>query len=463
MKYAVLALILTQLIFISAYGASVPLESSLEEYPGGEGSTSDFSVQAFSHPLSGTRGQLRRDFNLGNSFFNTVWVSSPASTTLRDGLGPIYNAVSCSSCHFRDGRGRGLPETSGPVDTSLLFRLRLITATQEVIPHPAYGEQLQPQGVMGVPGEGTVQVKYITLTSKFNDGSWYQLLRPVYGFFNLNFGPLGENIIASPRVAPQMVGLGLVEAISEREILIQEDPYDSDGDGISGRANFVHSEEHQEMRLGRFGWKAGKSSLKEQNAAAFNGDIGITSSLFPKEECTPKQLDCIKHQSEEDISDARLEHVTTYTQLLSVPKRRNFESLKVKKGRSHFYKINCVSCHTPGYTTDSTHEVSSLRNQRIYPYSDFLLHDMGEGLADRRGDYRYEGNASTQEWRTPPLWGLGLIPTVNGHSRYLHDGRARNLEEAILWHGGEARKSLEDFLNLSKNERAELVEFLQSL
>jgi CxxC motif-containing protein (DUF1111 family) len=459
MKYAVLILIFIQFIF---NGLAAPLESSSEEYPGGIGSTSDFSVQAFSHPLSGTRGQLRRDFTVGNSFFNTVWVSSPSSTTLRDGLGPIYNAVSCSSCHFRDGRGRGLPDSSGPVDTSLLFRLRLITSTQEVIPHPSYGEQLQPQGIMGVPGEGEVHVKYITHNLKFKDGSWYQLLQPVYEFFNLNFGPMG-NIIASPRVAPQMIGLGLVEAISEREILSQEDPYDSNGDGISGRANFVHSEEHQDIRLGRFGWKAGKSSLKEQNAAAFNGDIGITTSLFPKEECTSRQVDCLKHQSEEDISDERLEHVTTYTQLLSVPKRRNFESLRVKNGRGHFYKISCAGCHTPGYTTDSTHEISSLREQRIYPYSDFLLHDMGEGLADHTGSYRYEGNASTREWRTPPLWGLGLVPTVNGHSRYLHDGRARNLEEAILWHGGEARKSWEDFLNLSKNERAELIEFLESL
>src|SRR3989344_2044136 len=236
---------------------------SSEEFPGGTGSTSDFSVQAFSHPMSGTRGEERRNFNVGNSFFNTVWVSSPASTTARDGLGPIYNAFSCSSCHFKDGRGRGLPEKAGPVDVSLLFRLRLKTPMREVIPHPTYGGQFQPQGVMGVPGEGIAVVKYERIQITYFDGTITNLLKPIYAFINLHFGPLGKETITSPRVAPQLIGLGLVEAISEKDILRNEYPHDLNGDGISGRANRVYSVVEGKPVLGRFGWKAGKPSLME--------------------------------------------------------------------------------------------------------------------------------------------------------------------------------------------------------
>lgn len=434
-----------------------------EEFPAGEGSTSDFSVQAFSHPMSGTRSQLRRDFNVGNSFFNTVWVASPASTTLRDGLGPHYNAVSCSSCHFKDGRGRGLPEKAGPIDVSLLFRLRVKNEKQEIVPHPNYGGQFQPFSVQGVMKEGDAFVSYETISGEFADKETFELARPIYQFLNLNYGPFGETTIASPRVAPQMIGLGLVELISESDILAKEDPYDMDGDGISGRANRVHSVVHNDVRLGRFGWKAGKASLIEQNAAAFNGDIGITSPLHPTEECTAIQTDCVKNMSEEDISMERLKLVTVYTQLLAVPKRRNIEKLEVKNGKEHFVKANCVACHTPSYVTNSEGDLDVLKNQTIYPYSDFLLHDMGDGLADHVEELKNEDEATTREWRTPPLWGLGMVPVVNGHSRYLHDGRARNLEEAILWHGGEAESSKKAYLELSKTERAELIEFLKDL
>jgi CxxC motif-containing protein (DUF1111 family) len=423
-----------------------------EELPGGEGTTDDFSVQAFSHPLSGARSQLRRDFNVGNSFFNHVWVSSPSSTTARDGLGPLYNAVSCSSCHFKDGRGRGLPEASGNVDVSLLFRLRVNGSA-----HPVYGGQFQPHGVNGIQGEGEVRVSYKQLFGLYNDGSSYELAKPIYDFVNLNFGALGSATVTSPRVAPQMIGLGLVESISEEDILKNEDPYDADGDGISGRANWVGK------RLGRFGWKAGKPSLLEQNAAAFNGDIGITSQLFPKEECTNAQTDCLKGMSEEDIPIDRLNLVTTYTRLLAPPKRREYENLSVKKGQESFKKANCIACHVPQFTTKSESDIDLLASQTIYPYSDFLLHDMGSELSDSAEVSVNEEQATTREWRTPPLWGLGLVPTVNGHTRYLHDGRARNLEEAILWHGGEALKAKEAFLNLSREERDNLIKFLKDL
>ncbi len=434
-----------------------------EEFPGGTGTTSDYSVQAFSHPMSGTRGEERRQFTLGNSFFNTVWVASPASTTARDGLGPIYNAVSCSSCHFKDGRGRGLPEEEGKVDVSLLFRLRVKSFGQSVIPHPSYGEQFQPQGIPGVPGEGEVQVKYEKIKLQYEDGLFAEILRPIYDFVKLNFGPMGEDTIKSPRVAPQMIGLGLIEAIDEKDILKNEDPYDLDGDGISGRANFVHSAVDGQIKLGRFGWKAGKPSLLEQNAAAFNGDIGITSYLFPSEECTSVQPDCLKNKTEDDVPRDRLQNVTTYTQLLAVPSRRDFQKKEVQNGKETFKTIGCTSCHTPSYTTGVNADLDINKNQTIYPYTDLLLHDMGDDLADDKEEYFNEELASTREWRTPPLWGLGLTQTVNGHTRYLHDGRARNLEEAILWHGGEGKKSKEAFMKLSKEEREELIEFLKSL
>lgn len=457
-----LLLILATFLSINAQG-EIPALLVSEKFPAGSGSTSDFSVHAFSHPMSGTRGVRRREFVVGNSFFKTAWVASPSSTLIRDGLGPLYNAVSCSSCHLLDGRGRGLPDTPGKVDISLLFRLRVKKDFYEVAPHPAYGEQFQPQGLQDVPGEGDVFVEYEKIAGSFADGETYELLKPIYKFTNLGYGPLGTGTITSPRVAPQMVGLGLIEAIKEEDIRALADPDDLDGDGISGRAHNVHSKFLGKVVLGRFGWKAGQPTLREQNAAAFNGDIGITTNLFPYEECTLVQVECQSQMTDLDVDETVLDRVTTYTQLISVPVRRDFESEAVTKGRNHFYKIQCQSCHNPSFTTSSEAELDILKDQVIYPYSDFLLHDMGDELADDKAPYKNEGEATTREWRTPPLWGLGLVPTVNGHSRYLHDGRARTLEEAILWHGGEGEAAKNRYLKLSKSEREELVTFLKSL
>ncbi|MES2527330.1 MAG: di-heme oxidoredictase family protein [Bdellovibrionota bacterium] len=444
------------LITLSA-GAQVPAE----EFPAGTGTITDLSVNAFSHPLSGTRAELRREFVVGNSFFNTVWVTSPASTTARDGLGPIFNAVACSACHFRDGRGRGLPDNGGRTDMSLLFRLRQKTSTGSLIPHPAYGGQFQPVAIEGVQREGTTSVTYEKIEISYNDGILAEITKPIYEFLNLSYGLLSDTI-ASPRVAPQMVGLGLLENVSEKDILAQADPFDMDGDGISGRPNMVHSEKTGTVRMGRFGWKAGKASLLEQNAAAFNGDMGITSYLFPQEECTSVQTDCIREMTTEDIDRERLHTVTTYTQLLAVPVRRDFQKPEVIRGNVVFKTIGCASCHTPSFTT-MNEGLEPLRNQTIYPYTDMLLHDMGPDLADDTEILANEDEATTHEWRTPPLWALGLTKTVNNHTRYLHDGRARNLTEAILWHGGEGLRARDNFRALSESERSDLIEFLNSL
>ena len=434
-----------------------------EEFPAGAGSTSDLSVGAFGHPLSGARGQERRDFVLGNSFFQSVWVTSPSSTPIRDGLGPTYNATSCTACHFKDGRGRGLPDQDGKVDISLLFRLRVKNADGSVSEPENYGGQFNPQGIAGVPGEGDAFVNFETVTGKFSDGEVYELKKPRYTFMNLAFGAFPKNTIFSPRVGPHMSGLGLIENIKEEDILKQADPDDLDGDGISGRPNIVYSIVERKKVLGRFGWKAEKASLLEQNAAAFHGDIGITSYLHPEEDCPLVQTDCAKKRTQDDISPELLGKVTIYTQLLSVPVKRDVGLKSVESGKAVFMKMNCQSCHTPSYVTGTISEFEILNNQTIYPYSDFLLHDMGDELADDIGNYKNEEDAKTREWRTPPLWGLGLVSVVNGHTRLMHDGRARDFNEAILWHGGEAQKSRQKYLNLTKNERDDVVAFLKSL
>ncbi len=434
-----------------------------ELYPAGAGTTSDLSVQAFSHPMKSIRGQDRRDFVVGNSFFQTVWVTSPSSTPIRDGLGPIYNATSCAACHFKDGRGRGLPESDGRTDISLLFRIRVKNDQGNIVPHPEYGGQFQPFGLAGVKGEGESHVKFTKVTGQFADGSLFELQKPNYIFSKLTQGKFKDNTILSPRVGPQMIGLGLLENIKVEDILKNVDPNDKNEDGISGRANFVYSEITKSKVLGRFGWKAGKPSLIEQNAAAFNGDIGVTTSLFPEEECSYVQIDCLSKMTAIDLEDDLLNKVTKYTQLLAVPVRRIDNPEAIKKGQRSFSQIGCQSCHTPSFTTGDNSEYAILNNQRIYPYTDMLLHDMGSDLADHQEVLANEEEATTYEWRTPPLWGLGMIETVNGHSRYLHDGRARNLEEAILWHGGEALKVRERYLELSKQERKNLINFLKSL
>lgn len=448
-------LFLLLLISVTAFGS--------EEFPAGAGTTSDLSVEAFSHPLSGTRGQDRRDFVVGNSFFQSVWVTSPASTTIRDGLGPTYNAVSCTACHFKDGRGRGLPDNDGKVDVSLLFRLRVKNADGSVSTPTNYGGQFNPQGIMGVPGEGDAYVNFETVTGQFSDGEVFELKKPKYSFINLAFGAFGKNTIFSPRVGPQMIGLGLIENIDEADILKQADPEDLNKDGISGRPNTVYSLVQQKYVLGRFGWKAGQPSLLEQNAGAFHGDMGITSYLHPEEECPLVQIDCIAKRTQDDISEELLGKVTLYTQLLAVPVRRDVNSPNVQRGKAIFNQINCQSCHTASYVTGKNSQFDILNNQTIYPYSDFLLHDMGEELADDPGVFKNEEDAGTREWRTPPLWGIGLFKLVNGHTRYLHDGRARSVSEAILWHGGEALSAKNKFQKLSINDRADLITFLNSL
>lgn len=433
-------------------------ELTSDQFPGGSSTVLDWSKQAFNHPLANASSQLKREFGVGNSFFKEVWVQAPSTTEARDGLGPTFNAVACAACHVNDGRGMGFNHKD-KVNLSLLFRLSVIEDKQ-LRPHPAYGDQFQPLSIDGVPGEGKVDVEFKILKGQYPDGETYELRYPVYSFKDLSFGSM-KGVRVSPRVAPQVIGLGLLEAIAEDDILALEDPKDVNGDGISGRANWIYSLEDQTLQLGRFGWKANQVNLREQNAGAFSGDMGLTTSILPKQNCPLVQIECAQsvHGGEPEVSEKVLDRVTTYTQLIAVPKARNYESEEFKHGRKLFNQINCSVCHTPNFTTGTTHQYEALNNQSIWPYTDLLLHDMGMGLADHRPD----GMASGREWKTPPLWGIGLIKTVNGHTNLLHDGRARNVEEAILWHGGEAATTTEKFKNLVRADRQALIYFVNSI
>lgn len=332
---------------------------------------------------------------------------------------------------------------------------------QGVIAEPTYGTQLQDMANPGVAPEGKVRVSYSSVPVSFADGTEVELRKPRLEISQLGYGAMHPDTLFSVRIAPPMIGLGLLEAIAEADILAAADPDDADGDGISGRANRVWDRQQQRSALGRFGWKAGQPSLNQQNADAFANDMGLTSSLIPHDNCTSAQADCLAaaHGGEPEVSDTILASVLFYSRNLGVPARRDVDAPEVLKGKSLFHQAGCQKCHTPSFTTSAEAAEPELANQVIRPYTDLLLHDMGEGLADGREEFL----ASGREWRTPPLWGIGLTEAVNGHTQFLHDGRARNLLEAILWHGGEAEVARQRVLQFDSDERAALLAFLNSL
>lgn len=426
---------------------------------GGDTTVFSTSRNAFSKSAANLPTESKRDFTFGNKMFNTQWVIAPASVQSLDGLGPTFNRNSCASCHFKDGRGR--PPLPGEKNSSLLVRLSIegIDAHGGPLPHPAYGLQLNDHSIPGVPSEGQVNITYEEIPGQYADGTSYSLHKPIYTFTDLGYGPLGEKILFSPRVAPAVHGMGLLESIPEETILGWADPDDTDGDGISGKANIVWDEVHQKKSLGRFGWKANVATLKEQDAGAAVGDMGVTTSVFTHENCPYAQSECkaAPHGGAPEMSDKQLDKLTMYLSTLAVPARRPVDA-QIQKGALLFEKAGCVQCHKP-QTRTGKGAFTEISDQSIQPFTDLLLHDMGEGLADGRPDFKADG----REWRTPPLWGIGLVETVNKHTNFLHDGRARNLEEAILWHGGEGEAAKETFRTMSKDEREALIAFLKSL
>lgn len=423
-----------------------------EALQGGSGSNRErFDHNAFSLPSAALSFEERSDFFVGNGVFDRPWVAAPSSTIASDGLGPYFNARSCQGCHIKDGRGHP-PEPGDTNMVSMLFGL----STPEGGPDPVFGNQFQDQAIAGFASEGRISVTYETEIFTYPDGREVELRRPIYE----TDADLAPDVSLNPRIAPPMIGLGLVEAIAVEDILAHADPDDADGDGVSGRPGWL-----ADGALGRFGWKAGTASILEQSAVAFSNDMGLSTWLLPGAwgDCTEAQADCRTafHGDTPDgaeVDDTLLELVAFYSSHLAVPARRDHDDPEVLAGKALFYEAQCTTCHVPKHAT-AAEAAPAQRNQLIWPYSDFLLHDLGPGLADPNPT----GDRLGSEWRTQPLWGIGLTEVVNGHTYFLHDGRARSLEEAILWHDGEAAPARDRFVSFTAEERAKLIRFLESL
>ena len=438
--------------------AMVPDPKAHTDSSGGKTTVFDATSAAFSLMSPNVKGGTD-EFNLheegDEQFEDAFTVNDPASD--HNGLGPVFDNVSCEGCHGADGRGR--PPGPNEIAESFLVRISYPgrdPTTGAPRPVPGYGGQLQLRAIPGVAPEASVSITYTEVGGTFADGTPYSLRVPSYSFYG-SYEELSKKMLFSPRVAPFNFGLGLLEAIPEATILANEDPNDVNRDGISGVANRVWDAAANRTAIGRFGWKAGVPNVVQQTAGAYNGDMGVTSPMFPAESCEGDRPECAPHAPE--VSSDVVLAVARYMQTLGVPARRNLDDAQATQGEAVFYQVGCAGCHTPTVTTGTLAGVPSVANQVIHPYTDLLLHDMGADLADGRPDFQANG----REWRTPPLWGIGLVQTVNGHSNFLHDGRARGLLEAVLWHGGEAKKSRDAVVKLSPNARAALVKFLESL
>jgi len=454
-----------------------------ESMPGG-GGTVDKLINAdiFSQPAANLSFEGRQEFMVGNGLFRKDWVSSPASTLASDGLGPLFNARSCQACHVKDGRGSmpGLAQAAHSDTVGLLMRLSRPAvgatayksmamddpAAYDWLPDPVYGGQLQPLAVPGLAGEGQVRIRYTKVPVALNGGQTAELLKPDYTVHNLGYGPMHPDTVMSPRLAPPMLGLGLLEAIHEDDILANAAR--PKPDGVKGRPNWVASLTTGQQVLGRFNWKASKPDVLHQSSAAFSGDMGLSTPLFPNHygDCTVHQPDCLAlphgaqpQLGEHEVPERLMDFVVIYAQNLALAKRRDVDDARVLAGKKLFYQSQCIACHVPKYVTRRDAPRPEHRFQLIWPYTDLLLHDMGEGLADGQVD----GQANGREWRTPPLWGIGLTKTVNPAAAFLHDGRARTLLEAILWHGGEAQAARDRVVAMTPEERDDLIRFLESL
>jgi CxxC motif-containing protein (DUF1111 family) len=463
----------------------------LGEKTGGVTTVYATGKNAFSFPLANLDDPGRTRFVIGNSFFKRNWVEAPASTTARDGLGPHFIARSCAGCHVLDGRGAPPawkntlgPEPEGTV--ALLMRLSVAgtpAVRAGVLPDPVYGDQFNNAAIQGVKPEGRVEIRQQPIPGRFADGTRYTLQKPIYKLTDLNYGPFAPGLMVSPRIAPQIAGIGLIEAIPEAEILRNAREQAAAPGPVKGEVNRVWDMFAQEERIGRFGWKANVATIAHQTAGAFHGDMGITSSVLPQETCTPTQKDCLAAphgggrtrgsdgivpaatagSTPPEIDDETLGHVIFYQATLAPAARRNVKDAQVLRGQALFAQAQCAACHRPSYVTAEgpfpRFTSPALKGQRIWPYTDLLLHDMGPDLADGRPDHL----ASGTQWKTPPLWGIGLIQDVNGHQRLMHDGRANGVLEAILWHGGEAQASKEQVLKMKRADRGALVKFVESL
>jgi len=431
--------------------------------------TESQTSKIFMKQIDGLNNEDQDTFMLGRSFFTIPWVEAPSATTARDGLGPMFNANTCINCHPRNGVGT-LYNKNNSISRNLILRLSIPSnGSQEhqyktkysgFVSEPTYGGQISINGVRGVPYEAKPKIEYENIPVVYPDGEQVILKKPLNGVENkvtdLQYGAMDKNVTISHRLAPALIGLGLLEQITDEQIVANEDIDDANNDGISGKANRVYSAKNKDFRVGRYTWKASAASVVEQSAAAAFNDMSLTNPYYPNENCTTNQKECLEapkgdivHGKDRfDLPLRRLEAIAFYLNNLKIPK----STITEKEGEKLFADVGCVKCHIPSFTLVNGYEIK--------PFSDILLHDMGEGLSDGRTEF----DATAQEWRTAPLWGLGKYKLALGKApELLHDGRAKTVEEAILWHGGESEKVKQNFMNLSKKQRDSILRYIGEL
>jgi CxxC motif-containing protein (DUF1111 family) len=437
----------------AALAATVPCVTPLTADPGpaGVATNDETGSSAYAIAMPGMEAPLLERFTRGRQAMQQLWAVMPSPFGLWS-RGPTSNAESCAECHAGNGRGAP-PESPDEEATSTVLHLSL-PGSGAPIPHPAYGLQLQTQGILGeVPAEGAFQVDWVTSIHRYADGETVELRAPVLRLRRLSFGPVGDQTLLSMRVAPPLVGMGLLESIPESALLAAA--------AAGGRINRVPDPASGQLRVGRFGWKAGQAGLAHQVTKAFLEDLGVTTDLHPRENCPSAQTACAAAPSggAPEAGRAHVEALVTYLRQLTPPAPRHRYDPRVLRGEALFRAVGCASCHVPAWTLDSEATVAGAAGRVIHPYTDLLLHDMGPGLADGRPEFA----AGAADWRTPPLWGIGLSAAVNGNARLLHDGRARDIEEAVAWHGGEAEVVRARFSALSRIDREALLRFVSAL
>ncbi|MCD4758413.1 MAG: thiol oxidoreductase [Arcobacteraceae bacterium] len=431
--------------------------------------TKNNSKHIFSQQITGLNNEQIDKFIEGKSFYRIPWVEAPSATTARDGLGPLFNANTCISCHPKNGKG-SIYNENGSISRSYIIRVSIpsngskqhqdILKFNGFVSEKTYGSQISINGSLNVPFEAKPLVAYKDITVTYPDGEIVTLKQPLHGvdhqLTNLNYGKLHEKVSLSSRLAPALLGLGLLEQITDEQILANEDIDDINKDGISGKANIVYSPQDKTFKVGRYTYKASAPSVIHQSAAAANNDMSLTSPLFPNENCTNAQENCLKAPKGDamradtpfDLPIHRLESIAFYLKNLKIPK----STITEFEGEKLFAQIGCIKCHIPSFNLANSYKVK--------PFTDMLLHDMGEGLSDGRVEFK----ATEQEWRTAPLWGIGKHKlTLKKEPELLHDGRAKTIEEAILWHGGEALKIKNDFMSLTKEQRNKVINYIKEL
>ncbi len=526
--------------------------------------------QAYAQPAANLSDENLELHLTGDAHFETNFVGSSSSNAYQAGLGPVQNNTNCDKCHPSDGRA-SLPYVPHKFFDDTMFEdvngwrklrssgvfLRISIENDAInsapktkdncwgspVPVPNFSDQLFNRGSLGArplaeglnAGQADVWMKYETRTVTYPDGGTVELSRPIFKVDNPYDAPddskvynpivqksdsasrlFRDDVKFGPRIGLPMYGLGLLDSIKESDILALVDINDSDGDGITGKPNWVcdqekvnfckdsknnfSCEENPPISLGRYGWKANTPTVAHQGLGAMRGDMGVTNPLFKNESIkgtdlmvqykayvqanfgdTFKTYDDNNDSADIDATMEQAQSIVFYSETLAVPARRNVDDKDVQKGGKLFSTVGCVKCHVPSFVTgtksgsyskdsdrnpylagdkqSSKSKIAELENQKIYPFTDMLLHDMGLDLADGRRD----GDANGNEWKTRPLWGIGLTQKVNPVAGFLHDGRARTIEEAILWHGGEADGIKNEFMKLPKADRDAMVKFLENL